>query len=78
MTRFPTRKMHPPKNHRVIFPRRCMNKGSNVMRINDAPNLSKEMKALYGKFLDSSNFEEILPHIDAFIEKHPPYEYQFG
>lgn len=43
------------------------------MRIKDAPNLSKEMKSLYGKFLDSGSFEEILPHIDAFIEKHPSY-----
>ncbi len=42
-------------------------------RVTDVPNISKEMKAIYGKFIESGNFEEALPHIDAFLEKYPNY-----
>lgn len=42
-------------------------------RITDVPNISKEMKAIYGKFMDSGSFEEALPHIDTFLEKYPNY-----
>ena len=42
-------------------------------RVTDVPNISKEMKAIYGKFMDSGDFEEALPHIDAFLGKYPNY-----
>lgn len=42
-------------------------------RVTDVPNISKEMKAIYGRFMDCGNFEEVLPHIDAFLEKYPNY-----
>ncbi len=44
-----------------------------MKRITDVPNISKEMKAIYGKFMDSGSFMEALPHIDAFLEKYPNY-----
>ena len=44
-----------------------------MKRVTDVPNISKAMKAIYGKFMDTGNFEEILPHIDAFLEKYPNY-----
>jgi len=44
-----------------------------MSRVTDVPNISKEMKAIYGKFMDSGNFEEAMPHIDAFLEKYPNY-----
>jgi tetratricopeptide (TPR) repeat protein len=43
------------------------------MRIHDVPNISKEMKALYKKFLDSGDFAGILPDIDSFLNKYPYY-----
>jgi tetratricopeptide (TPR) repeat protein len=42
-------------------------------RVTDVPNISKEMKIIYGKFMDSGSFEDVLPHIDAFLEKYPNY-----
>ncbi len=44
-----------------------------MKRITDFPNISKEMKALYRKFMRSGNFEEIMPHIDKFLNKYPYY-----
>jgi len=44
-----------------------------MKRITDLPNISKEMQAIYGIFMDCGNFEEVLPHVDAFLEKYPNY-----
>ncbi|MBK5275340.1 MAG: hypothetical protein JJE30_09855 [Desulfuromonadales bacterium] len=44
-----------------------------MKRITDIPNISSEMKVLYGKFIDSGSFVETLPHIDAFLDKYPYY-----
>ncbi len=44
-----------------------------MKRITDFPNISKEMKALYRQFWRTGNFEDILPHIDKFLNKYPYY-----
>lgn len=45
-----------------------------MKRITDIPNVTKDMQAVYEKFMDSGgNFKDLLPHIDAFLEKYPYY-----
>jgi tetratricopeptide (TPR) repeat protein len=45
-----------------------------MKRISDTPNISKEMKAIYGKLLDKKGtFEAVLPLHDTFLEKYPYY-----
>jgi len=44
-----------------------------MKRIADFPNISNEMKALYRRFWRSGSFEDILPHIDQFLNKYPYY-----
>jgi len=46
-----------------------------MKRITYMPNISKEMKEIYGKFWGplNGNFMAILPIIDSFLEKYPYY-----
>ena len=45
-----------------------------MKKISDIPNISKEMKAIYGKLLEKKgSFEGVLPLLDAFLEKYPHY-----
>lgn len=45
-----------------------------MKRISDIPNITKEMKAIYGKIWASNgNFKAILPLLDKFLKKYPYY-----